>query len=132
MSDRPSAPLVVRSTGQIRPDPRRVIPQLFVPGHEALIHGESRAMAVIERVLAVTDDDAARTIEQVFASYSARYHDFRAVLRKHYSLVEHRLGEGVALAADRQLLLRAYFTREYAFEAAALFNPSIVAHPDQT
>ena len=88
---------------------------------------------LIDLVLnSVTDDDAARTIEQVFASYSARYHDFRAVLRKHYSLVEHRLGEGVALAADRQLLLRAYFTREYAFEAAALFNPSIVAHPDQT
>lgn len=132
MSDRHTAPLVVRSAGQIRPDPRRVIPQLFVPGHEALIHGESRAMAVIERVLAMADDDVARTIEQIVASYSARYHDLRSILQKHYSLVAHRLGEGVALAADRQLLLGAYFTREYAFEAAALFNPSIVAHPDQS
>ena len=26
----------------------------------------------------------------------------------------------------------AYFLHEYSFEAAALFNPSIVAHPDQT
>jgi predicted GH43/DUF377 family glycosyl hydrolase len=30
------------------------------------------------------------------------------------------------------LLIGAYFSEEYAFEAAALFNPSIVLHPDQT
>ena len=28
-------------------------------------------------------------------------------------------------------LVGAYFLNEYSFEAAALFNPSIVAHPDQ-
>lgn len=35
------------------------------------------------------------------------------------------------LAEDRRLLIGAYFSHEYAFEAAALFNPSIVPHPDQ-
>ena len=29
----------------------------------------------------------------------------------------------------QMLLISAYFSEEYAFEAAALFNPSIVAHP---
>ena len=33
---------------------------------------------------------------------------------------------------ERRLLIGAYFTKEYAVEAAALFNPSIVAHPDQS
>lgn len=132
MSHHRAKSLVVRGAEQITPDQRRVIPLLFVPGHEALIHGESRAMPVIERVLAMDDDDVARTIEQIFTDYSPRYHDFRAVLEKNYSLVAHRLGEDVALAADRRLVVGAYFTREYAFEAAALFNPSIVAHPDQT
>jgi hypothetical protein len=33
---------------------------------------------------------------------------------------------------SRRLLIRAYFTMEYAFASAALFNPSIVPHPDQT
>ena len=33
--------------------------------------------------------------------------------------------------AQRQLI-GAYFLHEYSFEAAALFNPSIVAHPDQS
>ena len=30
-----------------------------------------------------------------------------------------------------QQLVGAYFLHEYSFEAAALLNPSIVAHPDQ-
>jgi len=132
MNNRRSATLLVRTADRITPDQRRVIPRLFVPGHEALIHGESRAMPVIERILAMDDADVTRTIEQTITDYSPRYQDLRAVLESNYSLVAHRLGEGVALATDRRLLVGAYFTSEYAFEAAALFNPSIVAHPDQT
>ena len=33
---------------------------------------------------------------------------------------------------DQALLIGAYFCNEYSFEAAALFNPSMVIHPDQT
>ena len=39
---------------------------------------------------------------------------------------------GKKLSEERQLLLGAYFTHEYSLEAAALFNPSIVPHPDQS
>ena len=41
------------------------------------------------------------------------------------------LRAGESLSDERQLLLGAYFTHEYSLEAAALFNPSIVPHPDQ-
>jgi predicted GH43/DUF377 family glycosyl hydrolase len=33
---------------------------------------------------------------------------------------------------EQRRLIGAYFLHEYSFEAAALFNPSIVAHPDQS
>ena len=33
---------------------------------------------------------------------------------------------------DQRRLVGAYFLHEYSFEAAALFNPSIVTHPDQS
>ena len=33
---------------------------------------------------------------------------------------------------QRQLLIGSYFLAEYSLESAALFNPSIVPHPDQT
>jgi predicted GH43/DUF377 family glycosyl hydrolase len=133
MSVRPLAPPLVRRTeARIASDPRRVTPRLFVPGHEALIHGESRAMPVIERILAMDDGDVHRATERTLAAYSSRYRDFHAVLENNYNLVAHRLAGGPPVTRDRLLLIGAYFTSEYAFEAAALFNPSIVAHPDQT
>ena len=36
------------------------------------------------------------------------------------------------LSDERKQLIGAYFTQEYSFESAAYFNPSIVAHPDQS
>jgi len=42
------------------------------------------------------------------------------------------LRAGPKLSDERQLLVGAYFTHEYSLEAAALFNPSIVPHPDQS
>jgi predicted GH43/DUF377 family glycosyl hydrolase len=42
------------------------------------------------------------------------------------------LANAHALSPNRRLLIGAFFTAEYALESAALFNPSIVPHPDQT
>ena len=36
------------------------------------------------------------------------------------------------LSEQRQLLIGSYFLAEYSLESAALFNPSIVPHPDQS
>ena len=36
------------------------------------------------------------------------------------------------LSEQRRLLIGSYFLAEYSLESAALFNPSIVPHPDQT
>src|SRR4029077_16223660 len=33
---------------------------------------------------------------------------------------------------NRRMLIGAYFTQEYSLESAALFNPSMVWHPDQS
>ena len=39
---------------------------------------------------------------------------------------------GPDLSEERRLLIGSYFLAEYSLESAALFNPSIVPHPDQT
>jgi predicted GH43/DUF377 family glycosyl hydrolase len=131
MTDVLASSLMERTPDQILPDPRRVIARLFVPGHEALIQGESRALPVVERILAMSDAEVSRTMKQTMARYSTRHRDFSDVLARDFALVAHRLDEGAVLTGDRRLLIGAYFTHEYAFEAAALLNPSIVVHPDQ-
>ena len=129
MSDDPT--LVRRGTPVLRADPRRVVTKLFLPGQETLTNGISRADAVIRRVLAMTDEEVSVTLAET-ARFIDRHQDLRATFAEHFALVAHRLSEAADWSAERRDLIGAYFTQEYSVEAAALFNPSIVAHPDQS
>jgi predicted GH43/DUF377 family glycosyl hydrolase len=124
--------LVTRTPQRLRPDPRRVLTRLFVPGQEMLADGESRAASVIQRILAMSDNEVAVTLEATMAGFAGRHRGFKETLEHHFELVAHRLGAQNHLSSDRRLLIGAYFTNEYSVEAAALFNPSIVLHPDQS
>jgi len=63
--------------------------------------------------------------------YRQRHKDIRGILRQNFALVTAKVVIPVDLSDERRLLLGAYFTSEYSLEAAALFNPSMVRHPDQ-
>ena len=126
--------LVRRAAVKLQPDTSRVITRSFLPGQEMLIHGISRAESVIERLLAMSEEDVSRILTATQASYSGRHPDLRSTFREHFDMVAHRLPqlrEGASVSRDRQDLIGAFFTQEYAVEGAALFNPSIVVHPDQ-
>lgn len=127
-----TADLVRRGSLVLHANPSRVIAKLFLPGQETLANGISRADQVINRVLAMSDEVAHATLEQTLALFADRHHDLPAILARHFGLIAHRLRDGVPVSAERQALLGAYFTQEYALQAAALFNPSMVAHPDQS
>jgi predicted GH43/DUF377 family glycosyl hydrolase len=125
-------PLLARTRHRLLPDKSRTVSRLFVPGQETLISGDSRAKAVIDRVLAMTEDDVRRTLARTRADFAGRYRDLDGALECNFGLVAHRLGAEGGVSAARQRLIGAYFTQQYALEGAALFNPSIVPHPDQT
>jgi predicted GH43/DUF377 family glycosyl hydrolase len=126
-----TAALAVRTDLVLRPDPRRVITKLFLPGQEMLIAGESRATAVVRRVLAMSRADVAATLAATLDAFGSRHRDLAQTLEAHFILVTHRLVDHDEISTDRRLLIGAYFTQEYSVEAAALFNPSLVLHPDQ-
>jgi predicted GH43/DUF377 family glycosyl hydrolase len=132
VSNGAAGPWVTRAPQRLHPDPRRVMTRLFVPGQEILANGESRASAVIDRILAMSDADVAETLEATLAGFAGRHRRFRETLEHHFELVAHRLDARIALSPERRLLMGAYFTNEYSVEAAALFNPSMVLHPDQS
>jgi predicted GH43/DUF377 family glycosyl hydrolase len=124
--------LVERVGTALVADPSRVLGRLFVPGHEHVVEAESRATGVLGRILALDEQEVVTTLADVLTRYADRHRDLRALLCRSYELVAHRIPEGEPLSEARQLLLGAWFTQEYAVESAALFNPSAVAHPDQT
>ncbi|HEY0216283.1 MAG TPA: glycoside hydrolase family 130 protein [Cellulomonas sp.] len=124
-------PWVHRTEHVLRPDPDRVLARLFLPGQEMAASGESRSGAVLDRVLALDDAEVDRELRELTEAFAHRHHDLPAVWAAHFALVRHRLTGSATLPAPRRLLVGAYFTLEYAVESAALFNPSMVPHPDQ-
>ena len=123
--------LVRRSPIVLRSDSRRVIARPFLPGHELPSEGISRAEAVVQRLVSMPEADVEKTLAATLSAHSGRHADLPASFREHFQLVAHRLPSGVGISSDRADLIGAYLTHEYAIEAAALFNPSIAAHPDQ-
>jgi predicted GH43/DUF377 family glycosyl hydrolase len=122
---------VTRTSLRLRPEPRRVVTRLFLPGQELMGNGESRAAAVVERILALSDEEVRAALDAVLRDFEGRHRRFRATLEDNFDVVAHRLGGGAPLSAERRLLVGATFTSEYSIEAAALCNPSIVLDPDQ-
>ncbi|MGB2920071.1 MAG: glycoside hydrolase family 130 protein [Mycobacterium sp.] len=126
------ADLVIRIPQRLPADPSRVIAQLFVPGQQEYELADSRAGAVLRRILALSEDDVRAALDDVVARFDKRHRDLAGTFRRHARELADRLDTDAALSEDRMLLLGATFTSEYAIEGAALCNPSLVAHPDQS
>jgi predicted GH43/DUF377 family glycosyl hydrolase len=124
--------MVTRTDVRLTADPARVLARLFVPGHELLSDTESRAGGVLTRILAMPDDDVHSSLARVRARYADRHRDLPAVMRANFERIAHRIPAGTVLTDERRSLLGAWFTHEFAIEGAALFNPSVVRHPDQS
>jgi predicted GH43/DUF377 family glycosyl hydrolase len=109
-----------------RPDSQRVLARPFITSHaEGLRHA-------IDRALALDDVQTAEQLAKIRANFQDRHLDLESCWRRTFDLVRHHLPEGQALDEVRRLYIGALFSGEYALESAALFNPSIVPHPDQT
>ncbi|MFF4876795.1 glycoside hydrolase family 130 protein [Micromonospora sp. NPDC000668] len=123
--------LAVRQDVTLTPDPRRVIVKLFVPGEDAAVV-RTRARALIDRVAHLDDEETGRLLRDTFDRFGSRHRDLAGTFHHHYDLVRHRAARAGDLSPTSRLLVGAYFSHEYAVESAALCNPSMVAHPDQT
>lgn len=130
--DTPAEPaMVMRTDILLKPDPRRVVARLFLPGQELAAPGNSRAATVVTRCLSISDSEAGSLLARIQHHYGPRHRGFNDVLDAHFAAVAHRVVGAGALSPSRRRLIGAYFTQEYTLEAAALFNPSVVAHPEQ-
>jgi predicted GH43/DUF377 family glycosyl hydrolase len=124
--------MVTRLGTALTADPARVLARLFVPGHELVGATESRATGVLARIRALGEDEVRSTLRDVLARYPGRHRDLRGTLAAHYEEIAHRVPDGDTMTQERRTLIGAWFTHEYSIEGAALFNPSIVPHPDQS
>lgn len=126
------SPLLTRSDAVLTADPSRVVARVFVPGNELITTKGSRAGSVTGRVLDLPEEEVEALVADVRARWSHRHRDLEGVLTASFTQMAHRVPDADGLSPARRVLLGAYFTQEQAIEAAALFNPSMAPHPDQT
>ena len=110
----------------LRPDSGLVIIRPFIPT------SPGRVAATIGRALALTEAEVLAEVEVMTRDFDSRHRDLEARLLEHYGRVQSHVFTHRTLSRARQLLIGALFSGEYAVESAALFNPSIVPHPDQS
>jgi hypothetical protein len=117
----------VKRTGiTLKPSHNRVVIRPFE------IPNENRIEKIIARVSALSEADVDRLLDEVIREFRGRHQRTREFLLHRFDQVRHLLLTDQPISESRKLLIGSYFTQEYALESAALFNPSMVWHPDQS
>ncbi|MCX6151261.1 MAG: glycoside hydrolase family 130 protein [Ignavibacteriales bacterium] len=110
----------------IKPDPRRV---LFRPFQ---IIDKERIFKIFARVLSLTEEKVNSELENVKKESIGRHSKLLDLFLNRFDQFKDYVYTNDEISINRKQLLGAYFSSEYSFESAALFNPSMIWHPDQT
>jgi predicted GH43/DUF377 family glycosyl hydrolase len=119
----------------LRPDPARVVVRPFKPATEPRDLNPTdkiRANHIVGRVLRLDAEAAVQQLSDVLDNFEGRHRNLIDIFEARAADMEDALEPHVELNKTQRRLIGAYFLSEYSFEASALFNPSIVRHPDQT
>jgi predicted GH43/DUF377 family glycosyl hydrolase len=101
-------------------------------GNEHATPERPRVQRIVDRVLSLAGDELERELERLVSGLTERHSDLeRVLLRRFHDLAEPAVG-GRETTKKQKLVIGGYFVEEYSFESAALFNPSVVSHPDQS
>jgi predicted GH43/DUF377 family glycosyl hydrolase len=118
-------PLVKRKKTKITRDTSRVITRAHIPGNMA------RIPKIIDRVIKLTENEATDLLQNVNFNFSDRHKNIENIFTDNFNKVSEYVSLKETISSTKKLLIGAYFTMEYSVESAALFNPSIVPHPNQ-
>jgi predicted GH43/DUF377 family glycosyl hydrolase len=126
---------VNRQSLYLRPDPARVVVRPFKPATEPRDLNPTdkiRANHIVGRVLRLDAEAAQQQLSDVLDNFEGRHRNLIDIFEARAADMEDALEPHAELNKTQRRLIGAYFLNEYSFEASALFNPSIVRHPDQT
>ncbi|HKX22428.1 MAG TPA: glycoside hydrolase family 130 protein [Rhizorhapis sp.] len=118
----------------LRPDPSRTVIRPFEPGDPPAFADKNhpRAQRIADRILGLSDAELEAELREVTVSLDDRHRDVEQSLLRRFHDVNGLLIDRCSVSRGQSLLIGAYFSEEFSFEAAALFNPSIVLHWDQS
>ena len=116
---------ITRTTIALRPDLTRILLRPFNPGDAR------RIRRIAARILSLPEGDVVALLNQVVAEFSRRHQGIGATFLERFAQIEKWISPQ-RISESRKRLIGSYFLSEFSLESAALFNPSIVPHPDQS
>lgn len=119
-----SNPLIKRLDKRFQPNPHRVVANFFESSEEG-IH------RIYQHVSEISEEKIHKLEEKIKSDFGWRHRNIQDLFNRYYAKIKDVLPDDADLSDSRKNVLASYFTMEYSVEAAALFNPSIVMHPDQ-
>ncbi len=122
-----SPPFVVkRRSAMLYAENSRVILRPNIQGDD------ERIRRLINRILDLPEEKVKTVFEEMMRGFSHRHRKFEIALEKHYNAIKKYVPNNESPSNERKLLIGSYFTMEYSVESAAIFNPCIMPHPDQS
>ena len=107
------------------PESKRVIIRPYIP------ENPRHVTTIIGRALSIPENQVAQELGSLKREFDSRHFDIDSLLELHFEKVRNQIFTQRPLSRQRALLIGALFSGEFALESAAIFNPSIVPHPDQ-
>ena len=110
----------------IKPSSKRWLLRPFVPGNPQQVEH------ILLRILSTDKKHTYDLCQRVFHRYKNFHKDIQDIFLRHFENIQHKIASDMRLEKETKLIIGAYFSQFYALKSTALFNPSIVPHPDSS
>lgn len=128
----PNSPLIILDE-RLHADPSRVVLRPFHLGWQAKNAPGGRAQRLVHDVAALSEAEVQAEYARVRQDFVARHWQTEKMFEERFEEVEENADiDCSGFSLTRKRLIGAFFCHEYSYAAAALMNPSIVPHPDQS
>ncbi len=128
----PHSPLHILDE-RLHADPSRVVLRPFHLGWSGENAQGGRAYKLFEDIAGLTEQQVETEYARVLRDFKERHWQTELMFEERFAEVEKSLHvDCSSFSETRKRLLGAFFCHEYTYAAAALMNPSIVPHPDQS
>lgn len=117
---------------RLHADPSRVVIRPFHLGWQATTANTSRAEKLVADILDLDETTVESEYAGILNDFAVRHWQIEAVFEERCAEVASAIEVPDFISTARRRLIGAYFCHEYSYAAAALMNPSVVPHPDQS
>jgi predicted GH43/DUF377 family glycosyl hydrolase len=116
-------------------DPRRVVLRPFHLASEPRDMNPPqthRARRIVDAIMALSESECVAMLTDINQDFEGRHWQARQVYLERFAAIATELRFDTPLSDSRRQVIGAHFCHEYSYQAAALMNPAIVPHPDQS